>query len=115
MEKTAVFLGGYGRIGVYKVNVLKAHMRHLLKSRPLSLLPSLQCLDNNPYQTGGLVIKEVTIPPITSPLGQDISHPFKESVNLSLITHYTINRYTVRFPPYGVMLRSPQTSKPYPL
>ena len=33
------------------------------KVKALSLLPSLQCLDNNPYISGGLVVKQVNISP----------------------------------------------------
>ena len=69
--------------------------------KALSLLPSLQCLDNNPLFSGGLVIKEVTISPTPFSRGLDISHPFRESLNLLLITHYTIS--TLWSFPHGVL------------
>ena len=62
------------------------------------------------FNSGGLVIKQVTI----SPTGVRCFTSLQEACNLSLITHLTINRQTVRHPPYGVMLWSPQTSKHYP-
>ena len=62
------------------------------------------------FHSGGLVIKQVTI----SPTGLRCFKSLQGACNLSLITHLTINRQTVRHPPYGVMLWSPQTSKHYP-